>query len=111
VKLIQIQPEPVIDNIWGVKTGEIVFGEQLPYPFAVKDNGDVDGQDFWRGDPAAVLGFQDDEEVQRINLWWEDAKKDPQSIVGKFPVMRTDKGKIYTYTVKIESVEVFEVPA
>jgi hypothetical protein len=111
VKLIQIQPEPVIDNIWGLKEGRIAFGEQLPYPFAVKENGDVDGQDFWQGDPAVVVGFQNDEEIQRVDLWWHDAVKDPQSIVGKFPVMRTDKGRLYTYTVKIESVQVFEVSA
>jgi hypothetical protein len=31
--------------------------------------------------------------------------------VGKFPVMREENGNIYTYTVAIESVQVFEVPA
>jgi hypothetical protein len=111
VKLIQIQPEPVIDNIWGLREGKIAFGERVPYPFAVKENGEVDGQDFWRGDPAAVLGFQNDEEVQRIDVWWSDVVSDPELAVGKFPVMIEESGNIYTYTVKIESVQVFEVPA
>lgn len=110
MKIISIQPEPVVDNIWGIKGGGIEFGTQLPYPFhIIAETGDVDDQEFWNGDPYRVIGFQDDAEVQRVNLYWEDAAKAPDSIVGRFPVMVTKNGGMYTYAVKIESVQVQEV--
>lgn len=110
-KIITIQPEAFVDNVWVNEDGQVVEGKKLPYPFHVKEDGSVDRQDFWRGDPEAVVGFQADVNVQSVDLWWEDAVKDPDAIVGMFPVM-IEKGKgFYTYTVAIESVQVFEVPA
>jgi hypothetical protein len=111
VKIIQIQPEAFLDDVRISADKQLVEMKKLPYPFAVREDGEVDGQDFWRGDPAAVLGFQNDEEVQQINVWWSDVVADPELAVGKFPVMREENGNIYTYTVAIESVQVFEVPA
>jgi hypothetical protein len=111
VKLIQIQPEQFLDDIRFSADKQIVPMMKLPYTFAVKEDGSVDDQEFWRGDPAAVLGFQNDEEIQKIDVWWSDVVADPELAVGKFPVMREEGGNIYTYAVKIESVQVFEVPA
>jgi hypothetical protein len=111
VKIIQIQPEAFLDDVRISADKQLVEMKKLPYPFAVREDGSVDGQDFWRGDPAAVLGFQNDEEAQQINVWWSDVVADPELAVGRFPVMREDNGTIYTYAVKIESVQVFEVPA
>jgi hypothetical protein len=112
-RIITIQPEAFVDNVWVGKEGKIVEGKKLPYPFHVDaETGNVENQDFWQGDPVRVLGFQDDEDVQRINLWWaEVAVTDPERVVGKFPVMLQSDGTIYTYTVKVESVSVREVSA
>lgn len=78
-----------------------------PYPFHVDAaTGDVQQQEFWQGDPAAVLGFQDQVDVQRVDLLWQDAAADPDSIVGKYPVMVRAGGGLYTYTVPVESVTV-----
>lgn len=111
MKIISIQPAQFTDNVWVHSDGAIVEGKKTPYPFAVLEDGSVDGQDFWRGDPAGIVGFQNDENVQKVDLWWADAAKDPDSIVGKFAVMRTSDGGMYTYTLAIESVAVHEVPA
>lgn len=109
-RIVTIQPEAFVDNVWVNKAGEIVEGKKLPYPFHVaEDGGLVEDQDFWQGDPYRVLGFQNDEDVQRVDLWWADAVKDPESIVGRFPVMVPKGGGVYTYTLKVESVQVREV--
>jgi hypothetical protein len=115
MKIITLQPAPHVDNMWAGPDGSLVEGTQLPYPFVVNENGDVLGQEFWRGDPKAVVGFQDDVAVQKVNLWWRDVVADPQLAVGKYPVMVQDtensKGThMYTYVIAIESVEVREVP-
>jgi hypothetical protein len=114
VKAIKIQPEIVTDNIWvdhhaGPGQSPLIFGERQPYPFLVTEDGFVLDQDFWRGDPERIVGFQNDEEIQRIDVWWSDVVKDPELAVGKFPVM-VEKGQgLYTYTVAVESAEAVEV--
>jgi hypothetical protein len=104
-KIITLQPGQVPDAT--TKDGHKLY--RLPYPFQVGEDGMVGDQDFWRGDPSAVLGFQDDVDVQRVNLHWEDVVKDPQAAVGKFPVMISRGGGMYTYTVAIGSASVREV--
>ena len=109
MKIISIQPEAFVDNVWVNEEGKIVEGKKLPYPFHVLEDGEVDNQQFRQGDPARVLGFQNDEDVQKIDVWWADVVTDPELAVGKFPVMQESNGNIYTYTVAIESVSVREV--
>lgn len=85
---ITLQPSPRVDNI--VDGIEMT---QLPYPFHVDaDTGDVGRQDFWRGDPARVVGFQKDLAVQRIDLWWRDAVKNPEQVVGMYVVTAGTSG-------------------
>lgn len=108
MKIISIQPAEFVDNVWVNKDGNIVEGKKLPYPFHVNEDGDVKNQDFWQGDPARVVGFQNDEDVQRVDVRWSDVVADPELAVGKFPIMVGPDG-IYTYTVAIESVSVREV--
>lgn len=111
MKIITIQPEAFTDNVWVDKDGSIAEGKKLPYPFHVNEDGTVAQQDFWQGDPTGVVGFQRDAEVQQVDLWWRDAVKQPDLIVGMFPVMTQEGGPLYTYTIAIESVQVHEVPA
>lgn len=111
MKIITIQPESFVDNVWVNKTGEIVEGKKLPYPFHVTEDGTVEGQDFWQGDPTGVIGFQRNADVQRVDLWWKDAVQNSDAIIGMFPVMTQDGGPPYAYTIAIESVQVREVQA
>lgn len=116
-RIITIQPEPVVDNMWvddnpNAKS-PIIFGEQTPYPIHIAEDGKVEDQDFWQGDPFAIVGFQKEEDVQKVDLWWADVVNNPESAVGMFPVFVQRKDKqgtgLYTYTVKVESVSVREV--
>lgn len=102
---ITIQPGNTSDGTYDVR-------QPLPYPYHVNaETGDVGRQDFWKGDPARVLGFQRTADRQRIDLLWEDAAKDPQQIVGMYPVLldtspgrETDEGQMYNLTVPITDV-------
>lgn len=100
--LITIQPG-------NTTTGEYDVHKPLPYPYHVDAaTGDVDRQDFFKGTPAAVIGFQDDADVQVVDLLWKDAAADPDRIVGKFPVLVDSNGNIYSLTVPITSTYVTE---
>jgi hypothetical protein len=101
-KVIKLQPAPRVDHI----TDDGRELTQLPYPFYVAEDGKVDRQDFWRGDPYAVIGFQEDLARQQIDLWWDDVVKDPQSAVGKYVVTRDSRGGMGVHVIAIDSVEV-----
>jgi hypothetical protein len=108
-KIITIQPGQITDNIWVGRDESIVEGQMTPYPFSVDAaTGDVEDQNFWKGDPKRVVGFQAYVDRQQVDLWWEDAAKTPDLIVGMFPVMVGPDG-LYTYTIAIESIEITEV--
>lgn len=100
-KLIKLQPSEVVDNI---RDGHEMT--QLPYPFYVAEDGSVDRQDFWRGNPARAIGFQRDLAKQQIDLWWKDAVKDPQQAVGMYLVTVNGEGDMGVHVSAISSVEV-----
>ena len=93
-------------------SGEYNVNLPLPYPYHVDAaTGDVGRQEFWKGEPAAVLGFQNDPDVQIIDLLWADAAKHPEDIVGKYVVTANADGGIYNETRPITSVHVNEEAA
>lgn len=104
MRIITLQPSAVTDHI----TEDGTELQKLPYPFHVDEDGNVERQDFWRGDPAAVLGFQDRVDVQQVDLWWREVVADPQRAVGKYMVTVDSDGDIATRTIAIESVHVTE---
>lgn len=104
--LITLQPAPVVDCI----TPDGRELTRLPYPFHVHEDGTVARQDFWRGDPAAVVGFQNRADVQHVDLWWADVVTDPRRAVGKYMVSSGPNGLV-THLVAIESVRVHDIAA
>lgn len=100
---ITLQPSPRVDDIADDGT-EMT---QRPYPFHVDaDTGDVGRQDFWRGDPARVIGFTSRPERQQIDLWWEDAAEDPRRAVGMYAVTAGSDGRWLIHVLAISEVRV-----
>lgn len=99
--LITIQPSNSPDGSYNVH-------EPWPYPYHVDAaTGEVDRQDFWKGAPFKVLGFQLDADRQQIDLNWKDAVDHPELIEGRFAVMldtSEGEGVIYNLTCPIHSV-------
>lgn len=106
--VITIQPANSADGTYDVH-------EPLPYPYHVDAaTGDVGRQDFWKGAPFRVLGFQKDVDVQQVDLRWEDAAADPDQIVGMFAVMldtSEEEPHMYNLTRPISSVTCTKVDA
>ena len=79
----------------------------LPYPWHIDpETGDVDRQDFWKGDPARLMGFQAEIDVQRVALHRKDFAADPQKAVGMFAVFLRKDGSMYNIEVPITDVTV-----
>jgi hypothetical protein len=106
MKIITLQPSPRTDHI----TEDGTELTQLPYPFHVTETGDVLRQDFWQGDPAVVIGFQDRVDVQQVDLWWQDVVDDPQRAIGKYAITMDTVGNYSTRVIAIASVDVTEQP-
>lgn len=100
---ITVQPAPKIDGL--DPSGHEMT--QLPYPFHVFEDGSIDRQDFWRGDPKRVVGFQKDLAVQQIDLSWSAAWKDPEKAIGMYVVTQTAKGQMSVHLTAIQSMEVY----
>lgn len=108
MKIIKLQPADFVDNLWDDGKGGFHEGRKLPYPFYVHENGDIDGKDdFWKGHAEAVIGFQKDLAVQKIDLWWEEAFADPEKAVGMY-VVTAAGGGMGTHQTAIASVETLE---
>lgn len=103
-RVIKLQPAEFIDNI---SDGGHV-GTKLPYPFYVNEAGEVANQEFWRGDPLRVVGFQRDLARHEVDLWWNDAFADPERCVGMYLVTADNRGGMGVHQTAIASVEVLE---
>lgn len=109
MRVLSVQQSGVVDNLWGVEGGEVVEGVQQPYPLHVTEGGEVLRQDFWKGDPARVIGFAARVDVRSIDLYWSDAWTEPERAVGMYPVTADAEGGWATLTVAVEAVTPQEV--
>lgn len=97
-QVITLQPASFVD--------QVIDGREFykkPYPLSIDADGYVQFQDFWQGTYFRVIGFQCDPDVYSIDLFWEDAFADPESIVGLYLVTSDDDGKWGTTPHPIES--------
>lgn len=104
-RLFRLQPAAYADQI---KDGHEMVKQ--PYPFYVRDDGRVTRQDFWRGDPALVVGFARDLAVHEVSLWWESAMEDLSTTVGMYLVTANSEGTWSTHTTAIAKAEMVEDP-
>jgi hypothetical protein len=77
----------------------------VPLPFHIEPHGSVADQDFWKGDPAALVGFQQERDVKKVDLLCDAFLADPQRAVGMFPVFVPDDSHVYVLKLSVESVE------
>jgi hypothetical protein len=99
-KIISIQPA-------NTETGVIDVTKARPYPYHIEaETGNVGRQDFWKGDPLRLMGFQDDANVQHVDVLYREFAADPQVSVGKFPVFMRADGSMYSMTLPVDSVTV-----
>jgi hypothetical protein len=108
-RVITLQPSAYVDNLWSAPGNRVVEGTRTPYPFHVREDGAVEQQDLWQGDPAAVVGFVSDPEARRIDTYWRDVWADPSRAVGLYVVTRNAEGAWATWPVAIETAEAGEV--
>jgi hypothetical protein len=77
-----------------------------PFPYGLDSEGYVLDQEFWKGDPYSLLGFQATAEEQRVSLFFKEFTENPQQAVGMYPVFARKGGGMYNLTLPIESVQV-----
>jgi hypothetical protein len=82
--------------------------QPLPYPYYIKSDGRIDRQDFWRGEPARLLGFQADPDIQKVDVLAESWLADPNcEVVGMFPVFVDDDGSMWNSAHPVTNAERF----
>ena len=102
-KIISIQPANTAAGAYDVKL-------PLPYPFHIEaETGNVGRQDFWKGDPLRLMGFQVDADVQHVDVLYREFMNDPKVGEGKFAVFMRADGSMYSMTMPIMSVTPVDV--
>lgn len=76
----------------------------LPYPFHVDEAGLIGRQEFWRGDPYRVIGFQRHRAVHRVDIAWSEVWERPELAIGKYLVTSDESGTFSTHQSPIGSV-------
>lgn len=84
------------------------FGGTEPYPYHIDKRGNVERQDFWKGNPKSLIGFCYRPKAGEINLDLKDFLADPLKAVNLFPVFEKADGSWYTLKTIIESVTVHD---
>lgn len=87
-----------------------------PYPWHIAAEGKAAGgvlrQDFWRGEPAQLVGFQERNDAQRVALHTRDwLAGDLQQAVGMYPVFMDADGGMWHDEVAIATVTEFREKA
>ena len=100
--LICLQPAPSTDHI----TADGAELTRLPYPFFVREDGMIERQDVWNGNPLRAVGFVADLARQDIDLAWEDAVEDPAQTVGMYLITENSSGGYATHTTAISEATV-----
>jgi hypothetical protein len=75
----------------------------LPYPYFIDEKGKVGRQDFWKGDPATLIGFVRSLQSQDMALSVPNFIEEPKKAIGLFPVFADKNDKWTTYGDAIES--------
>lgn len=76
-----------------------------PYPYYVLANGKIAGQDFWKGNPARLNGFQARRDVRRVDVLCEEFIANPLRALGRYPVFICRNGDMFNLEWPIQSIQ------
>ena len=98
MKIITIQPKEREDNV-------------LPYPYFIDEKGMVGRQDFWKGKPKQLIGFngKPNAEMDKKTIDLSKFLETPKKAIGLYPFFEHKDGEWFTYKDPIASVSVNEV--
>lgn len=100
-RIVTLQPAAHVDQI--TDDGDELT--RLPYPFHVNVHGEIQRQDFWKGNPERVIGFVSDLYRQEVDLDWDEVFRDPQRAVGQYVITQDKSGTWATHTLAIWKAE------
>jgi hypothetical protein len=103
-KNIRLEFAPIIDNILDDGTSLT----RLPYPFYVDENGFIESQSLWHGNPFKVIGFQKDLYIKAIDFWWREIFPIPERAVGMYLVTTDKAGAWSVHSTAIASALEFD---
>jgi hypothetical protein len=84
------------------KDGSYNVHKPLPYPFHIDADGSVLRQDFWKGEPSRLIGFQENADVQKVDLLAETwLASDDEAPEGWYPVFMDDDGGFWNHAYPI----------
>lgn len=78
-------------------SGEYDVHQPLPFPYLINDDCTVDRQDFWRGEPVRLIGFQATADVQEVALLADEWIKTGQDVAGMYPVFMDADGGFWNH--------------
>jgi len=80
---------------------------KLPYPYFIDESGMVGRQDFWKGEPLELIGFDinpTDHGMSGQSIDLKEFLKNPQIAVGMYPIFKDKNDNWHTYEDEIKSV-------
>lgn len=81
----------------------------LPYPYFIEiKTGLIGRQDFWKGKPYRLQGFQPRfvTGVVKGTIGYEEWLENPRQAIGMYPIFEDSKGDFTTFGIKIAEVDV-----
>lgn len=96
-------PTVVTIHIANEVDGSYNVRKPLPYPYHLDKVGVVGRQDYWRGSPERLIGFQR-WDVQEIVLYVQEFLADPDSAIGLSPVFIDLDGTIWNHEYPVYKV-------
>lgn len=99
-RIVTLQPAAHVDHI----TEDGTELTKLPYPFHVNVHGEIQRQEFWKGNPERVVGFVSDLARQEVDLSWDEVYSDPQRAVGQYVITQDSEGGWATHQLAIMRV-------
>lgn len=77
-----------------------------PHPYRIAADGTIGDQEFWKGRPIALNGFQDRLDVKTVNVHVEDFMENPEQAIGRYAVFVNEHGGPWVLDPAIDSVEI-----